>query len=148
MELDELHEGVSRSLSSDRHREETRALEPTRESAEQQRVATVMRMESLTTAAKRAADDLEEQFPQAAGYMHDAASGFESISNLLRDPNLDKVATLISNLGRKQPAAIVTGVVLLGLGLSWFLRNSGDAALRAERDATAGKGREGAYGTH
>ena len=44
--------------------------------------------------------------------MHDAASGFERISNLLRDPNLDEVATLIGNIGRKQPAAIVAEVVL------------------------------------
>jgi hypothetical protein len=48
--------------------------------------------------------------------MHDAASGFERISNLLRDPNLDEVATLIGNIGRKQPAAIVAEVVLIGLG--------------------------------
>ena len=146
MELDELHEGVSHSVSKDRHLEETRALEPIRESAKQQRVATATRMKSLTTAAKHAADDLEEQFPQAARYMHDAASGFESIANLLRDPNLDEVATLISNLGRKQPAAIVTSIVLIGLGLSWVLRNSGDAALRTEHGAAAGGAREGAYG--
>jgi hypothetical protein len=79
--------------------------------------------------------------------MHDAASGFESISNLLRDPNLNEVAALISNLGRKQPAAIVAGVVLIGLGLSWFLRNSGEAAHRTNPGG-AGGGKEGSYGTH
>jgi hypothetical protein len=149
MELDELHEGVSQSLPKDRNIEESRALELTRESAKRQRVATATRVGSLATAAHHAAGDLEEQFPQAARYMQDAASGFEHISNLLlRDPNLDEVATLISNLGRKQPAAIVAGVVLIGVGLSWFLRNSGDAAHRAEPGATAGEGREGAYGIH
>jgi hypothetical protein len=107
-----------------------------------------MRVGSLATAAHHAAGDLEEQFPQAARHMHDAASGFEHISNLLRDPNLDEVAALISNLGRKQPAAIVAGVVLIGLGLSWFLRNSGDAAHRPEHGAAGGEGREGAYGIH
>ena len=86
-----------------------------------------MRMGSLAAAAHHAAGDLDEQFPQAARYMREAASGFERFANLLRDPNLGEVATLISNLGRKQPAAIVAGVVLIGLGLSWYLRNSGDA---------------------
>jgi hypothetical protein len=148
MELDELHEGVSQSLPKDRNIEESRALEPSREGAARQRVATAMRVGSLATAAHHAAGDLEEQFPQAARYMHDAASGFEHISNLLRDPNLDEVAALISNLGRKQPAAIVAGVVLIGLGLSWFLRNSGDAAHRPEHGAAGGEGREGAYGIH
>jgi hypothetical protein len=145
MELDELHEGVSHSLSTDRNLEQTRLLDLTRESAERRRVATAMRVGSLATAAHHAAGDLEEQFPQAARYMHDAASGFEHISNLLHDPNLDEVAALISNLGRKQPVA---GVVLIGLGLSWFLRNSGDAAHRPEHSAAGGEGREGAYGIH
>ena len=148
MELDELHEGVSHSLSTDQNLEGTRALEPPRESAERQRIATAMRVGSLATAAHHAAGDLEEQFPQAARYMHDAASGFESISNLLRDPNLDEVATLVRNLGRKQPAAIVAGVVLIGLGVSWFLRNSGEAAHRTEPGAAARGGKEGAYGIH
>ena len=148
MELDELHEGVSQSLPSDRNIGESRALEPSRESAERQRVATAMRMGSLATAAHHAAGDLEQQFPQAARYMHDAASGFESISNLLRDPNLDEVAALIGNLGRKQPAAIVAGVVLIGLGLSWFLRNSGETVHRSEPGAAAGEGRGGTYGIH
>jgi hypothetical protein len=148
MELDELHEGVSQSLPSDRNIGESRALEPSRESAERQRVATTIRMGSLATAAHHAAGDLAEQFPQAARYMHDAASGFESISNLLRDPNLDEVAALIGNLGRKQPAAIVAGVVLIGLGLSWFLRNSGETVHRSEPGAAAGEGRGGTYGIH
>jgi hypothetical protein len=148
MELDELHEGVTQRLSKDRNLKGTGPLEPTRQSTERQRVATAMRVGSLATAAHHAAGDLEEQFPQAARYMHDAASRFEHISNLLRDPNLDEVATLISNLGRKQPAAIVAGVVLIGVGLSWFLRNSGDAGHRAEPGAAAGEGRGGAYGIH
>ena len=148
MELDEPHEGVSQSLPKDRSIEESRALEPSRENAERQRVATAMRMGSLATAAHHAAGDLEEQFPQAARYMHDAASRFESISNLLRDPNLDEVAALIGNLGRKQPAAIVAGVVLIGLGLSWFLRNSGETVHRSEPGAAAGEGRGGTYGIH
>jgi hypothetical protein len=148
MELDELHEGVSQSLPSDRNIGESRALEPSRESAERQRVATAMRMGSLATAAHHAAGDLEEQFPQAARYMQDAASGFESISNLLRDPNLDEVAALVGNLGRKPPAAIVTGVVLIGLGLSWLLRNSGETVNRSQPGTAAGEGREAAYGVH
>src|SRR5438477_1207868 len=148
MVLDELHEGVTHGLSTDRNFEETRSLEPIRDSTERQRVATAMRVGSLARAAHHAAGDLEEQFPQAARYMQDAASGFESISNLLRDPNLDEVAALIGNLGRKPPAAIVTGVVLIGLGLSWFLRNSGETVNRSQPGTAAGEGREAADGVH
>jgi len=33
--------------------------------------------------------------------MHDAAAGFEHISNFLRDPNLDEVANFVGNLCRR-----------------------------------------------
>jgi hypothetical protein len=103
MELDELHEGVTPSLSNDQNLEGTRALEPTGASAERQRVATALRIGSLAMAARHAAGDLEEQFPQTARYMYDGALGFERISNLLRDPNLDEVAALIGNLDPSNP---------------------------------------------
>jgi|SRR5271166_2524776 len=149
MELDEMHEGVGRGLSSDRNLEEIRPLTAdaalqTRETAAQQRRATALRMGSLATAGHHAAADLEEHFPQVARYVHDAAAGFEHISNFLRDPNLDEVATFIGNLGRKQPAAVVAGVFLAAVGLSWFLKSSSDTS-----DGIAADDRErGAYGIH
>jgi hypothetical protein len=149
MELDELHEGVNQSLSKDQNLEGTIGLiggtaPQTRKSATQQRRETALRMGSLATAGHHAAGDLEEHFPQAARYMHDAAVGFEHISNFLRDPNLDEVAIFIGNLGRKQPAAVAAGVFLLVVGLSWFLKSSGEMS-----GATAANDRErGAYGVH
>jgi hypothetical protein len=76
--------------------------------------------------------------------MSNPAEGFERFSNLLRDPNLDEAATLISNLSRKQPAPIVAGVVLIDLGLSLYLRDSGDAA----HHIASSEGFEAAYGIH
>jgi len=148
MGINQLNQAESHTLSKDLSLEGTRSPELTRETAEPQRIATAMRMGSLAAAAHHAAGDLDEQFPQAARYMREAASGFERFSNLLRDPNLDEVATLISNLGRKQPAAIVAGVVLIGLGLSWYLRNSGDATHHIAPAAASGEGSKGAYGIH
>jgi hypothetical protein len=146
MELGQLHEGQGHESSSDRSLEQTRLSSTllTNEPIQGQRVATAMRMGSLAAAAHHAAGDLEEQFPQAASYIHDAAVGFERIASLLRDPNLDEIASLVGNLGRRQPAAIVAGVVLIGLGLSWFLKSPGDTAGRT--GGTEAKG--GAYGIH
>jgi hypothetical protein len=145
MQLDELHEGVSESFPKDHKLEETPALvadapAQSRETAAQRRRATALRVGSLATAGRHAADDLQEHFPQAARYIDDAAAGFEHISNFLRDPNLDEVATFIGNLGRKQPAAVVAAVFLVAVGLSWFLTNSRDAVAR-DREG-------GAYGVH
>ena len=116
MELDQLHEGVSQSLSTTQARETTA----------QQRRATALRIGSLAAAGHHAAGDLEEHFPQIARYIHDAAAGFEHISSFLRDPNLDEVANFVGNLGRKQPAAVVAGFFFVAVGLSWLLRNTGN----------------------
>jgi hypothetical protein len=134
MELDELHEGVSQSLSTTQARETTA----------QHRRATAMRIGSVAAAGHHAAGDLEEHFPQMARYIHDAAAGFEHISRFLRDPNLDEVANSVGNLGRKQPAAVVAGFFLLAVGVAWFLRSSGNAA----ESFGAGGPERGAYGVH
>jgi hypothetical protein len=134
MQLDQLHEGVSQSLSTTQARETTA----------QQRRAAAQQIGSLAAAGHHAAGDLEEHFPQIARYIHNAAAGFDHISRFLRDPNLDEVANFVGNLGRKQPAAVVAGVFLVAMGLSWFLRSSGDAL-----DNFGSDGRErGAYGVH
>ncbi len=59
MALDELHEGVSQSLSP---------MEP-RETTAQQRRVTAMRIGSVAAAGHHAAGDLEEHFPQIARCM-------------------------------------------------------------------------------
>jgi hypothetical protein len=105
---------------------------------------TAVRMGSLATAGHHAAVDLKEHFPQTARYIHDAAAGLEHISNFLRDPNLDEVATFIGNLGRKQPAAVIAGVFLVAAGLSWFLNSSGDTS----GETTADDRERGVYGVH
>ena len=133
-QLDELHEGVSQSVSTMQARETTA----------QQRRATALRIGSLAAAGHHAAGDLEEHFPQIARYIHDASAGFEHISSFLRDPNLDEVANFVGNLGRKQPAAIVAGVFLVAVGLSWFLRNSGNPS----EDFGVDGRKSGAYGVH
>jgi hypothetical protein len=134
MELDELHEGVSQSPSTDRNLEGMRGLIRDPETAAQQRRATALRVGSLAAAGHHAASDLEEHFPQVARYIHDAAAGFDHISNFLRDPNLDEVATFVGNLGRKQPAAVIAAVFMVAVGVSWFLTSSSDMSSRAMGD--------------
>jgi hypothetical protein len=134
MELDEIHEGVSQGLTT------RQSLETTA----QQRRATALRIGSLATAGHHAADDLDEHFPQIARYIHDAAAGFEHISSFLRDPNLEEVANFVGNLGRKQPAAVIAGVFLAAVGLSWLLRSSGNTSY----SIAAGDRQSGAYGVH
>ena len=92
--------------------------------AEQNRHATAERIGTLAKAADHAADDLDASFPQTARFLHDTAAGFEHISNFLHDPKLDDITGLAGNVRRMQPAAIVAGLVLVGMGLSWVFRRS------------------------
>jgi hypothetical protein len=118
------------------------------EIAEQQRRMVAVRMGSLAVAGHHAASDIEEHFPQAAQYIQDAAAGLEHISDLLRDPHLDKIAALIGNLRRKQPAAIMAGIALASLGLVWLLKSSADTVSGVGAGA-AGDDRERiSYGIH
>lgn len=149
MEVDELHEGVNQSLSMDQNLQQTGGYPggttpQTRESATQQRRETALRMGSLATAGHHAAADLEQHFPQAARYIHDAAAGFGHISNFLHDPNLDEVATFVGNLGRKQPAAVAAGVFLLVIGLAWFLKSPSEMS----GDTLANDRERPPYGLH
>src|SRR5437868_14855905 len=98
MELDELHEGLSQGPSMDRNLEGRHGLLRDPETVAQQRRATALRVGCLAAAGHHAAGDLEEHFPQLARYIHDAAAGFEHISDFLHDPNLDEVATFVGNL--------------------------------------------------
>ena len=148
MELDELHEGVNQSPSKDQDLERARGIiggtvPQTRESAMEQRRETALRMRSLATAGRHAAADIEQHFPQAARYIHDAAAGFAHISDFLHDPNLDEVATFVGNLGRKQPAAVAAGVFLLVVGLAWFLKSPGEMS-----GDSLPNDRERPYGVH
>lgn len=131
--MERRREGV-RSWVGDATAEQTHRI------GEERRHQTALQIESVAGAAHHAAGDLEDQFPQTARYLHDTAAGLEHLSSILQDPHLDDIATLISNLGRKQPAAIVAGTVLVGLGLLWFFKNTSDAA----GAAPAGDGEGGA----
>jgi hypothetical protein len=134
MELKELEQNQQFGGSADRRMEGgslaavSDAAQP-RISGEQHRHAAAERIGTLAEAADHAADDLDASFPQTARFLHDTAAGFSQIVNFLRDPKLEDIADLVGNVRRKEPAAIVAGLVLIGMGLSWFLRRSEPASI-------------------
>jgi hypothetical protein len=138
MEIGTLHEGIQRSLSE-------QEIRPT---GEQQRLGAAKRLGSLAAAARHTADELDGEFPQAARHIHNTAVGFEHLSNLLRDPHLDDVATLAANLGRYRPVMVIAGAALIGLGLSWLLKCPDISADHTATDGPAVAGDAGPHGIH
>jgi hypothetical protein len=130
MEVKELAQNKSRDVSSQRS-EQGRSLvgapdsNQPRPRADQLRQTTAERIGALAGATNHAAGDLETAFPQTARFLHDTAAGFEHISKFLSEPKLDDITGLIGDIGRRQPAAVVAGLVFAGLALSWFLKSSG-----------------------
>jgi hypothetical protein len=91
--------------------------------------------------AHHAAGDLDEQFPQGSGLNASGRSGFERFYRATPTGGSDDSDF---QFGPQAPAAIVACVVLIGLGLSFYLRDSGDAA----HHIACSEGSEGTYGIH
>jgi hypothetical protein len=138
MQVDELHEGVGGSLSC------AQAHPP----AEQRRLGAATRLASFAAAARHAADDLGDEFPQAARHFDNTAAGFEHLAKLLRDPHLDDVLTLTANLGRYQAVAVAAGALLIALGVSRLMRSSGEWAGRHAGGVSAVAEGADDYGVH
>lgn len=81
-------------------------------------------MEGIARAAHGAADQLEEQLPMAASYVHDAAARLERASATLRERSIEELLGSISQFARTQPAVLFGGAVIAGFALSRFLKSS------------------------
>ncbi len=98
--------------------------------AEEQKQRGADRIGGLARVVHGAAQELEPELPQAAAYIHDAASGLERASTSLRERSVEEVIGELGRLAREQPAVLFGGAVLAGIALSRFLKSSRDAAQR------------------
>ncbi len=71
-----------------------------------------------------AAHEIEQELPQAAGFVHDAATKLEGAAASLRERSVDDLIRSLNNFARTQPAAFFGGAVLAGFALSRFLKSS------------------------
>src|ERR1043166_1004873 len=74
--------------------------------------------------AKHAPDDLDQELPRAAGYLHQAADTMERASAALKEQSIDELIGGLGRFARSQPAAFFGAAVLTGFALSRFLKNS------------------------
>jgi hypothetical protein len=107
-------------------------LEPAKEKAlqmaEQQKAAGADRVQGLARAINSAADQLNQDMPEAANYIRNAAQGLERASNAVRDQSMEDLAGVVRDFARKDPAAFIGGSILAGFMLSRFLKSSAQAA--------------------
>lgn len=98
--------------------------------AEHQKAEGADRIGGLAQAVHGAAHELEPQLPQAAAYIHDAASRLERASTTLRERSVEEILGDLGRLAREQPAMLFGGAVLAGLAFSRFLKSTGNSTRR------------------
>src|SRR5215472_747020 len=92
--------------------------------AEQQKKTGADQIGGVARAIHGAAHEIEQEMPNAAGFIHDAAAKLEGAADSLRERSVDDLISSLNKFARSQPAAFFGGAVLAGFALSRFLRSS------------------------
>jgi hypothetical protein len=98
--------------------------------AERQKEAGARHLSGIAGAVHAAADQLGQQLPGAADYVHGAAERIDDVASDLRNRNLSDIAGSIRHLGHERPLALFGGAVLAGFVLTRFLKSAQDGDVR------------------
>jgi len=104
------------------------AVAPIRDNArtvvEEQKERGASRIDSLAQAIRGAANQLDEEIPQAAGYVNAAAGQLERVSSLLRDNSVEELMGKATDLAEERPVVFVAGALAIGFVLARLLRST------------------------
>jgi hypothetical protein len=92
----------------------------------------VGQMQGIARAARGAADELQDQSPEIAGAVRQAADSLDSAANTMRGKSVGEIIDMFDDMARRQPAAYFGGAVLAGFVLTRFMKS------RADRPAPSG----------
>jgi hypothetical protein len=104
--------------------QEQAAFEHAQTLAEQQKQTGAKQLGDVAGAIHDAAHELEGHLPQAAKYVHSAASHLEEGSAALRERSISELMASFNDLARKQPMTVFGGALLAGFAMSRFLKSS------------------------
>lgn len=94
--------------------------------ADQQKQSGARQLSGIAGAVHAAADQLEDQLPGAATYIHDAAERIDRAATDLRHRNLGDIADSVRQLGQERPLALFGGALLAGFVMTRFLKSGRD----------------------
>jgi uncharacterized protein YicC (UPF0701 family) len=92
--------------------------------AEARKAEGAERIKGFSRAVHGAADQIGQEIPQAADYVHQAASRIEAAADELRNRSIEDLIAGFTRFARQQPAAAFAGAVLAGFVLSRFLKTA------------------------
>ncbi|KRR27593.1 hypothetical protein [Bradyrhizobium retamae] len=94
--------------------------------AERKKQTGANQVEEMAKAVHGAAEELGQQLPKAAEFVHAAASRLEEGAGALRQRNVEDMIRTFNDFWRKEPLAVFGGAVLAGFAISRFLKSSVD----------------------
>jgi hypothetical protein len=110
--------------------------------AEDQKSRGAEAIRAFAGAVDTAAQQLEQQSPQVARYVRDAAERARGLSKTIEERNLHELLHSATDVAKSNPVTFFAGAALVGFALSRFLKSSAkdDVAMSA---ADRGDGAEG-----
>ncbi|RAI41779.1 hypothetical protein CH338_02185, partial [Rhodoplanes elegans] len=91
--------------------------------AEEQKQAGAQRVRGVARAISSAADDLDDEMPQAAAWIRRGASQLETISQSVRDKSVEDLARDTERFARNNTAAFFGLSLVAGFALARFLKS-------------------------
>ena len=93
-------------------------------SVEDQKRRGLETVRSFAGAINTAAQELEQQSPQVARYVHGAAEGLQSLTRNIEGRNLNDLVRSATDLARSNPTLFMLGAVAAGFALARFMKSS------------------------
>jgi hypothetical protein len=106
---------------------------------DQQKAAGANYIGSIAQAAHRAAGEFDEEVPQAARYIRQAADQLEGVANAVRERDMRELVDEVQNFARKQPTLFFGGAMLLGFAAIRFLKSSSPHQHTSDSDNSAAR---------
>jgi hypothetical protein len=136
----ELHEAVddvtrhARQAAEHASEAASKAREKAEALADHGKQMGVGQMHGIARAARGAADELQDQSPEMARAVRQAADGLDKAASSMRGKSVGEIVDMFDDFARRQPAAYFGGAVLAGFVLTRFMKSRADRPTRsAER---------------
>ncbi len=120
------------------------ASDKLKETLEGQREAGARYVSGLTEAMRRAAKEFDDDLPIAGSYIRKAASQVETVSDSVKNGDINELVSNAQDFARRHPTAFLGMAMLAGFGVVRFLKSSAEGASsmggtgdtqRADRDS-------------
>ena len=108
----------------------TEATDRVTSAMDTQKTASADYLGTVAQAVKRAAGEFENDVPQAARYIRQAAGQIENVANSVRQHDMRELVGEVQEFARRQPTLFFGGAMILGFAALRFFKSSGSGSVR------------------